>query len=60
MTELPDATITSDQVYIADIPLPGFIEDDSVIVRPGGHKNLNRIQATFLVGKVDITETPPR
>lgn len=48
--------IERDAVYIGGQKLPGAIEEDGVIVRPGGHKSLNRLTVTFIVGDVEVVD----
>ena len=57
MTTLPPALITPTEVFIDRIKLPGFIADGGVTVTPGGHRDVNRVTVTFLVGPVQVDET---
>jgi hypothetical protein len=58
---LKPVKITGCDVLIDGISLPGAIEEGGVIVKPGGHRNINRLIVTFLVGDVEVvdpTEAP--
>lgn len=58
MTELPKAVIEPHRVLIDGQELPGVIADSAsggVLVLPGGHDNLNRVQVTFYCGEVTVT-----
>jgi hypothetical protein len=49
--------ITADgQVYFGDEKLPGLIEQDGIVFRPGGPDGANRLTVTFLVGAVEAAD----
>jgi len=58
MTDSPlkPVRITKSDVYIDGVKLPGAIEEDGVVVRPGGYRNVNRLTVTFLVGAVETMD----
>lgn len=59
MTDLPKAVIESHRVLIDGQVLPGIIADSSaggVLVLPGGHDKLNRVQVTFYCGEVTVAD----
>ncbi|ORA77182.1 hypothetical protein BST28_18870 [Mycolicibacter kumamotonensis] len=59
MTELPKAVIEPHRVLIDGQELPGIIADSTaggVVVLPGGHDKLNRVQVTFCCGEVTVTD----
>lgn len=53
---LPSALVTKSAVFIDGVKLPGLIEQDGVVVRPGGGRGVNRVDVTFLVGAVDVED----
>jgi hypothetical protein len=57
MADLASVRITKDNVYFDGQPLPRFIAEDGVLLKPGGGKNINRLTVTFIVGEV-VTEDP--
>lgn len=54
--ELPVARITKDAVYFDGEKLPGFIVENGVTAYPGGATGVNRLEVTFLVGRVDMED----
>ena len=52
--DIPDARIERHAVYIGGLELPGFIEEGTVVIKPG--KKVNRVTVTFIVGKVDVAD----
>lgn len=44
--------IRADGIYFGDDKIPGLIDADGVVLRPGGKDDINRLQVTFLVGPV--------
>lgn len=48
--------IIRDAVYIGGVKLPGAIEEDGIVVRPGGGRNSNRLTVTFLVGAIEMID----
>jgi hypothetical protein len=54
--QLPSVRITRRHVYIDNVKLPGFIEEDGVVVAPGGFKRRNRLTVTFLVGHIEAID----
>lgn len=59
MTDIPNARITSTDVFIGEDKLPGIIEQNGVTVLPGGHDSINRVTVTFLVGEVTVEDPFP-
>lgn len=60
MTGLPKAVIEPHRVLIDGHELPGFIADanaSGVVVLPGGNRDLNRVQVTFLCGEVTVADS---
>lgn len=58
MSELPKAVIEPHRVLIDGQELPGIIADSAasgVVVLPGGHDKLNRVQVTFYCSEVTVT-----
>lgn len=58
MTDLPDARICVNDVYLDGERLPGIIEMGGVQVAPGGCRDVNKLTVTFLVGEVTVEEPP--
>jgi hypothetical protein len=54
MTNIPDARITSTEVWIGDQKLPGPIMESGVTIEPGGTTHANRVTVTFIVGRVEV------
>lgn len=50
--DVPTRITKSGDVYFGDTKVPGLIEEGGISVKPGGHRNLNRLTVTFLVGDV--------
>lgn len=48
--------ITRDGVYFGDEKLPGLIEEDGIVLHPGGDNGFNRLTVTFLVGRVEAVD----
>jgi hypothetical protein len=58
MTELPNARITpTGGVFIGGVELPGLIAENGVTVTPGGHRDVNTLMVTFLVGEVSVEDS---
>lgn len=57
MTEIPNARITRDAVYIGDHKLPGLILSRGVSVEPGGTTHANIVTVQFIVGEVVVEDT---
>jgi hypothetical protein len=57
VTSISPARVTRDAVYIGGEKVPGAIEAGGVVVKPGGHKSINRLTITFLVSDVEIVDS---
>jgi hypothetical protein len=56
MTEIPDAVVTKDAVYIGGQIVPGLIEKEGITVTPGGADACNRLTLTLIVGRVEVED----
>lgn len=51
--------ITSDgNVYFGETKVPGIILDGGVTLRPGGKKDFNSLTIEFIVGRVEVEDSP--
>ncbi len=56
MTDIPDAKITVDSVYIGDVKLPGLILQRGITIEPGGSTHANILVVKFIVGQVVVDD----
>lgn len=53
-------TITRAGVYVNDLPVPGFIEADTVSVTPTDRGGYSRVHLTLIADSVHITSDAPQ